>query len=141
MFEGLRFAHWKTDLGADGILVLTFDHADAKVNTFNRAAMDELDQIAERLSFEPPKGVVIRSGKPDSFIAGADITEFEKYEKEGRVLASIENGQRVFQSIARLRCPTVAAIHGACMGGGFELSLACRYRVATRDPKTRLAFP
>ena len=141
MFEGLRFAHWKTDLGADGILVLTFDHADAKVNTFNRAAMDELDQIAERLSFEPPKGVVIRSGKPDSFIAGADITEFEKYEKEGRVLASIENGQRVFQSIARLRCPTVAAIHGACMGGGFELSLACRYRVATRDPKTHLAFP
>ena len=141
MFEGLRFAHWKTDLGADGILVLTFDHADAKVNTFNRAAMDELDQIAERLSFEPPKGVVIRSGKPDSFIAGADITEFEKYEKEGRVLASIENGQRVFQNIARLRCPTVAAIHGACMGGGFELSLACRYRVATRDPKTRLAFP
>jgi len=141
MFEGLRFAHWKTDLGADGILVLTFDHADAKVNTFDRAAIDELAQIAERLSFEPPKGVVIRSGKPDSFIAGADITEFEKYEKEGRVLASIENGQRVFQSIARLRCPTVAAIHGACMGGGFELSLACRYRVASRDPKTRLAFP
>ena len=141
MFEGLRFAHWKPDLGADGILVLTFDRADAPVNAFNRAAMDELAQIAERLSFEPPKGVVIRSGKPDTFIAGADITEFEQYEKEGRVLASIENGQRVFQSIARLRCPTVAAIHGACMGGGFELALACRYRVATRDPKTRLAFP
>ena len=141
MFEGLRFAHWKPDLGADGILVLTFDRADAPVNAFNRAAMDELAQIAERLAIEPPKGLVIRSGKPDTFIAGADITEFEKYEKEGRVLASIENGQRVFQSIARLRCPTVAAIHGACMGGGFELSLACRYRVATRDPRTRLAFP
>ncbi|HEX7917588.1 3-hydroxyacyl-CoA dehydrogenase NAD-binding domain-containing protein [Rudaea sp.] len=141
MFEGLRFAHWKPDLGADGILVLTFDRADAPVNAFNRAAMDELAQIAERLAIEPPKGLVIRSGKPDTFIAGADITEFEKYEKEGRVLASIENGQRVFQSIARLRCPTVAAIHGACMGGGFELALACRYRVATRDAKTRLAFP
>jgi len=141
MFEGLRFAHWKPDLGADGILVLTFDRADAPVNAFNRAAMDELAQIAERLAIEPPKGLVIRSGKPDTFIAGADITEFEKYEKEGRVLASIENGQRVFQSVARLRCPTVAAIHGACMGGGFELSLACRYRVATRDPRTRLAFP
>ncbi|MBS0515003.1 MAG: enoyl-CoA hydratase/isomerase family protein [Proteobacteria bacterium] len=141
MFEGLRFAHWKPDLGADGILVLTFDRADAAVNAFNRAAMDELAQIAERLAIEPPKGLVIRSGKADTFIAGADITEFEQYEKEGRVLANIENGQRVFQSIARLRCPTVAAIHGACMGGGFELSLACRYRVATRDPKTRLAFP
>ena len=58
MFEGLRFAHWKTDLGADGILVLAFDHADAKVNTFDRAAIDELAQMAERLSFEPPKARV-----------------------------------------------------------------------------------
>jgi 3-hydroxyacyl-CoA dehydrogenase / enoyl-CoA hydratase / 3-hydroxybutyryl-CoA epimerase len=141
MFEGLRFAHWKTDIGADGILVLTFDRADASVNAFNRDVLDELAQITERLSFEPPKGVVIRSGKPDGFIAGADIREFEEFAKQGRILASIENGQRVFQSIARLKCPTVAAIHGFCMGGGTEISLACRYRVASRDPKTRIGLP
>ena len=141
MFEGLRFAHWKTDIGADGILVLTFDRADASVNAFNRDVLDELAQITERLSFETPKGVVIRSGKPDGFIAGADIREFEEFAKQGRILASIENGQRVFQSIARLKCPTVAAIHGFCMGGGTEISLACRYRVASRDAKTRIGLP
>jgi 3-hydroxyacyl-CoA dehydrogenase / enoyl-CoA hydratase / 3-hydroxybutyryl-CoA epimerase len=141
MFEGLRFSHWKTDVGADGIVVLTFDRAATSVNAFNRAVLDELAEMVERLSIEPPKGVVIRSGKADGFAAGADIHEFEEYEKQGRVLASIENGQRVFQSIARLRCPTVAAIHGFCMGGGTEMSLACRYRVATRDPKTKIGLP
>ncbi|TLY49759.1 MAG: 3-hydroxyacyl-CoA dehydrogenase [Gammaproteobacteria bacterium] len=141
MFEGLRFNHWKTDLGADGIVVLTFDRADMSVNTFNRDVIEELEQIVERLAIEPPKGVVIRSGKPDGFVAGADIREFEQFEKQGRVLASIENGQRVFQNLARLRCPTVAAIHGFCMGGGTELSLACRYRIASRDPKTKIGLP
>ena len=141
MFEGLRFSHWKAESDAEGILVLTFDRAGASVNTFGRAVMDELAQIVERLSFEPPKGVVIRSGKASGFIAGADIHEFETFEEQGGVLASIENGQRVFQSLARLRCPTVAAIHGFCMGGGTEMSLACRYRVASRDPKTKIGLP
>jgi 3-hydroxyacyl-CoA dehydrogenase/enoyl-CoA hydratase/3-hydroxybutyryl-CoA epimerase len=141
MFEGLRFSHWKADAGADGIVVLTLDRAGASVNALNRAVLDELAQIVERLSFEPPKGVVIRSGKTNGFIAGADIHEFETYEQQGGVLASIENGQRIFQNLARLRCPTVAAIHGFCMGGGTELSLACRFRVATRDPSTRIGLP
>ncbi len=141
MFEGLRFSHWQTDTGADGITVLTLNRAGASVNALNRAVLDELAQIVERLSFEPPKGVVIRSGKTNGFIAGADIREFETYEKQGGVLASIENGQRVFQNLARLRCPTVAAIHGFCMGGGTELALACRYRVASRDPSTKIGLP
>jgi 3-hydroxyacyl-CoA dehydrogenase/enoyl-CoA hydratase/3-hydroxybutyryl-CoA epimerase len=141
MFEGLRFSHWKTELGADRIVVLTLDRSGASVNALNRAVLDELAQIVERLSFEPPKGVVIRSGKANGFIAGADIREFEEYEKQGTVLASIEYGQRVFQNLARLRCPTVAAIHGFCMGGGTEMALACRYRVASRDPSTRIGLP
>jgi len=141
MFEGLRFAHWKAERDAEGIVVLTLDRADASVNALNRAVLDELAQIVERLSFEPPRGVVLRSGKSNGFIAGADIKEFESYEKQGGVLASIENGQRVFQNLARLRCPTVAAIHGFCMGGGTELALACRYRVATRDASTRIGLP
>jgi 3-hydroxyacyl-CoA dehydrogenase / enoyl-CoA hydratase / 3-hydroxybutyryl-CoA epimerase len=141
MFEGLRFSHWKADTGADGFVVLTLDRAGASANALNRPVLDELAQIIERLSFEPPKGVVIRSGKPSGFIAGADIHEFQEFEKQGSVLANIEYGQRVFQSLARLRCPTVAAIHGYCMGGGTELALACRYRVATRDPSTRIGLP
>ena len=68
MFEGLRFAHWKADRDAEGIVVLTLDRADASVNALNRAVLDELAQLVERLSFEPPRGVVIRSGKSNGFI-------------------------------------------------------------------------
>ena len=104
MFEGLRFAHWKAEADAEGIVVLTFDRAGASVNTLARAVMDELAQMIERLTFEPPKGLVIRSGKNSGFIAGADIHEFESFEQQpGGVLASIENGQHVLQSLAKLR--------------------------------------
>ena len=141
MFEGLRFANWKAETQVDGIVILTLDRAGASVNALNHSTLDELSQIVERLAIEPPKGVIIRSGKAKGFVAGADIHEFETYEKTGGVLANIEYGQRVFQNLAKLRCPTVAAIHGFCMGGGTEMALACRYRVATRDPSTKIGLP
>ena len=141
MFEGLRFQHWQSALDDDGILVLTLDRAGSSVNALSRAVLDELSEMIERLSFEPPKGIVIRSGKTAGFIVGADIKEFATFERNGTVQDALEHGQRVFQKLARLRCPTVAAIHGVCMGGGTELALACRYRVASRDPSTRIALP
>ena len=141
MFEGLRFKHWSSDRDADGIVVLTFDRAGSSVNTFARAVLDELNEIVERLSFELPKGLIIRSGKAAGFIAGADISEFEGYAESGTVLDAISYGQRVLQGLAKLRCPTVAAIHGHCMGGGTELALACKYRVASRDPSTKIGLP
>ena len=141
MFEGLRFKHWSSERDAEGIVVLALDRAGSSVNTFAREVLDELDEILERLSFEPPKGLVIRSAKAAGFIAGADIREFADYGRSGRVLDAITHGQRVLDRIARLRCPTVAAIHGHCMGGGTELALACRYRVASRDPSTRIGLP
>lgn len=141
MFEGLRFKHWSSEQDPDGIVVLTLDRANSSVNTFAREVLDELNEIAERLSFELPTGLVIRSGKAAGFIAGADIREFESYARTGSVLDAIRFGQGVLQRLARLRCPTVAAIHGHCMGGGTELALACRFRVASRDPSTRIGLP
>jgi 3-hydroxyacyl-CoA dehydrogenase/enoyl-CoA hydratase/3-hydroxybutyryl-CoA epimerase len=141
MFEGLRFQHWRSERDADGIVILTLDRAESSVNALSRAVLDEFDEIIERLSFEPPRGVVIRSGKSAGFVVGADLKEFETYEQAGTVLDNIENGQRVFQRLADLPCPTVAAIHGHCMGGGTEMSLACRYRVASRDASTRIGLP
>ncbi|HEY0229841.1 MAG TPA: 3-hydroxyacyl-CoA dehydrogenase NAD-binding domain-containing protein [Dokdonella sp.] len=141
MFEGLRFQHWHPAQGDDGIVVLALNRAGSSVNALSRAVLDELAEIVERLSFEPPKGVIIRSSKAAGFVVGADLKEFAGYEKGGGVLDAIENGQRVFQQLARLRCPTVAAIHGHCMGGGTEMALACRYRVASRDPSTRIGLP
>jgi 3-hydroxyacyl-CoA dehydrogenase/enoyl-CoA hydratase/3-hydroxybutyryl-CoA epimerase len=141
MFEGLRFQHWQSTRDDDGILVLTLDRAGSSVNALSRAVLDELSEIVERLSFEPPKGIVIRSGKAAGFIVGADIKEFESFEKNGTVQDALENGQRIFQKLNRLPCPSVAAIHGVCMGGGTELALACRYRIASRDASTRIALP
>lgn len=141
MFEGLRFQHWQIDLDADGIATLTLDRAGSPVNALSRAVLEEFDQLIERLSFEPPRGVVIRSGKPAGFVVGADLKEFAGYEKTGTVLDRIREGQAVFERLARLRCPTAVAIHGHCMGGGTELSLACDYRIASDDPTTRIGLP
>ncbi|RYD16794.1 MAG: 3-hydroxyacyl-CoA dehydrogenase [Lysobacteraceae bacterium] len=140
MFEGLRFQHWQPERDGEGIVVLTLDRAGSSVNALSRAVLDELSEIVERLSFDPPRGVIIRSGK-NGFIVGADIKEFEGFGRAGTVLDALENGQRLFQRLARLPCPTVAAIHGVCMGGGTELALACRFRVASRDASTRIALP
>ncbi|KJV33229.1 3-hydroxyacyl-CoA dehydrogenase NAD-binding domain-containing protein [Luteibacter yeojuensis] len=141
MFEGLRFKHWKTSEGDDGIVVLTLDRDGTSANALGREVLDELGTLVERLAIEGPKGVVIASAKPSGFAVGADIREFVEYAHTGTVLENIENGQRVFESLARLPFPTVAAIHGACMGGGTELALACRYRIAADDDATKIGLP
>ena len=141
MFEGLRFNHWKTSEGDDGVVTLTLDRANSSVNAISRAVLDELEQIVERLAIEKPAGVIIHSAKPSGFAVGADIKAFVDYARRDTVLENIEHGQRVYESLARLSCPTVAAVHGACMGGGTELILACRQRIAADDDKTRIGLP
>ena len=141
MFEGLRLNHWKVAQGTDGVLMLAMDRNGSNVNALSRALLDELDAMLERIAIERPAAVVIHSGKPSGFAVGADLKEFEGYERQGSVREEIENGQRIFERMAQLSMPTVAAIHGACMGGGTELALACRMRVAARAPETRIALP
>lgn len=139
--DGLRFQHWQTELRPDGVLVLSFDKAGAPVNTFSQDVLIELDTLLERLALDPPKGLVLRSAKATGFIAGADIREFQSFDAKGTVGDAIRRGQQTFQRLAELPFPTVAAIHGFCMGGGTEIALACRYRVASNDPSTRIGLP
>jgi 3-hydroxyacyl-CoA dehydrogenase/enoyl-CoA hydratase/3-hydroxybutyryl-CoA epimerase len=139
--DGLRFQHWQTEQRPDGVLVLSFDKAGSPVNTFSQDVLIELDALLERLALDPPKGLVLRSAKASGFIAGADIKEFQSFDAKGTVGDAIRRGQQVFQRLAELPCPTVAAIHGFCMGGGTEIALACRYRVASNDPSTRIGLP
>jgi 3-hydroxyacyl-CoA dehydrogenase/enoyl-CoA hydratase/3-hydroxybutyryl-CoA epimerase len=141
MFDGLRLVHWTPEPRSDGILVLSLDRADQGVNALSRAVIDELDWMLERIALEPPKGVVFRSTKAAGFTPGADIKGFEAIALAGLTEDWIRRGQLVFQRIAELRCPTVAAIHGHCMGGGTELALACRYRVASNDESTKIGLP
>ena len=139
--DGLRFQHWKAEAGNDGIIVLGLDRAGESINSLAQDVLLELDAILERLALDPPKGLVIRSLKSTGFIAGADIREFQGFDAKGTTSDALRRGQQVFQRLAELPCPTVAAIHGFCMGGGTELALACQYRVASSDPSTRIGLP
>ncbi|RNF84966.1 3-hydroxyacyl-CoA dehydrogenase NAD-binding domain-containing protein [Montanilutibacter psychrotolerans] len=140
-FDGLRARHWLTEMRDDGVLVLSFDREASPVNTFSQDVLIELDSVLERLALDPPKGMVIRSAKASGFIAGADIKEFQSFDEKGVVGDAIRRGQQVFQRLSELPFPTVAAIHGFCMGGGTEIALACRYRVASNDGSTRIGLP
>ncbi|UKE46206.1 3-hydroxyacyl-CoA dehydrogenase NAD-binding domain-containing protein [Xanthomonas cerealis] len=140
-FDGLRFSHWQADIRNDGVVVLSLDRQDAPVNALSQDVLLELGDLLERIAIDPPKGVVIRSAKANGFIAGADLKEFQEFDRRGTVNDAIRRGQATFQKLAELPCPTVAAIHGFCMGGGTEIALACRYRVASSDASTRIGLP
>jgi 3-hydroxyacyl-CoA dehydrogenase/enoyl-CoA hydratase/3-hydroxybutyryl-CoA epimerase len=140
-FDGLRFRHWQVEPRGDGMVVVTIDRDGQSVNALSQDMLIELDTLLERLAIDPPKGVVFRSGKPSGFVAGADIKEFQEFDARGTVKDALFRGQQALQKLAELPCPTVAAIHGYCMGGGTELALACRYRVASNDPSTRIGLP
>ena len=140
-FDGLRLRHWTPARREDGVLVLNFDRHDESVNAFSQDVLIELADVLERISIDPPKGVVIASAKDSGFIAGADLKEFQEFDRKGTVNDAIRRGQAVFQKLSELSCPTVAAIHGFCMGGGTEISLACDYRVASNDASTRIGLP
>ncbi|PJJ98196.1 3-hydroxyacyl-CoA dehydrogenase [Lysobacteraceae bacterium NML75-0749] len=140
-FDGLTLKNWQIQSRDDGILILRFDREGQSVNSFAQEVLLELEAIIERLAMEPPRGVILASAKSSGFIAGADIKEFAEFDRKGTVSDAIARGQSVFEKLARLPCPTVAAIHGFCMGGGTEMALACDYRIASSDASTRIGLP
>lgn len=127
----------------DGIVELRFDRPDSEANVFDADTLSELDLAVEAIGREGSavRGVVITSAKRGIFIAGADLDELARIEDEDEIRRAVERGQRAFQRVAELSCTTVAAIHGACLGGGFELALACDVRLATTDRATRIGLP
>jgi len=127
-----------------GLLTLTLDVPDARVNALGRRVLEELRDLLGQLEAGPPvKAMVLRSGKPDGFgfIVGADIQELSGIRSalEGQTLS--REVQAVLERVAVLPFPVVAAIHGPCLGAGLEVALACRYRVASDDPRTALGLP
>jgi 3-hydroxyacyl-CoA dehydrogenase/enoyl-CoA hydratase/3-hydroxybutyryl-CoA epimerase len=142
---GLVGTRWKPALSVevtDGIAVITFDLPNESVNKLSRAVKDEFVALVTRLERDTTvHGAVFISGKPDVWIAGADIEEFLQLKTATDAERLSRDGQMLLDSVERLRIPIVAAIHGACLGGGLETALACRYRVATDHPKTILGLP
>ncbi len=133
-------SHWRWEKDREGLAWLTFDKQGESANTFSRDALEQLSSLLKEIGSGNPKGLVIRSAK-DGFIAGADVEEFTRFKSPEEALAFVRLGWDVFQELHDLPFPTTAMINGFCMGGGLELALACRYRVALDDPKTRFAFP
>jgi 3-hydroxyacyl-CoA dehydrogenase/enoyl-CoA hydratase/3-hydroxybutyryl-CoA epimerase len=142
---GLVGTRWKPALSVevvDGIAVITFDLPNESVNKLSRAVKDEFVALLSRMEQDTSvHGAVLISGKPDVWIAGADIEEFLQLKTATDAERLSRDGQMLLDSVERLRIPVVAAIHGACLGGGLETALACRYRIATDHPKTILGLP
>ena len=134
-------AAWALSVDPDRIAWLTLDKPDAGANALSRDVLTELDARLADLERIAPRGVVVISGKDSGFIAGADIKEFTTLEDTADAEALIDHGQRVLARLERLPCPTVAALHGYALGGGLELALACRYRVAVEDERLALGLP
>src|SRR5256885_15603508 len=129
-------------IGNDRVCVLTFDRPESGANIFDAATMTELSEHLDVIERdESLLGLIITSAKKSIFIAGADLKTLLKQAQTGEMRDFIAEGQRVFNRIAALKIPTVAAIHGACAGGGYEITLACDWRVASDDPATRIGLP
>ena len=130
--------HWRLEEDRK-IATLTLDVDGASANVLSQAVLDEFDKLLTDLAEKTLDGLIIRSAK-NSFIVGADINEFRTITDSARAADLAHGGQHIFDRLAQLPFPTVAAIHGNCLGGGVELALACTYRVAREDEGTRLGL-
>ena len=131
----------RIEYDAEGIAWVVFDDPESKVNVLGTEQMEQLDAVLDELYKRKPKAAVFISAKPGIFIAGADINELQRIRDASLGADLSRAGHRIFAKIELLGVPTVAAIDGACLGGGCELALACQYRVAADGPKTQIGLP
>ncbi|TDJ56444.1 MAG: fatty-acid oxidation protein subunit alpha [Planctomycetota bacterium] len=132
---------WTITVDGDNIAWLTFDLFGEKVNKFNAAALSDLESVLDEDLGGSVRAIIIRSAKKDSFIVGADINELAAIDGVDDARAKADAGKAVFDKLAARQVPTLVVIHGACLGGGLEFALACRYRMVTSHPSTSLGVP
>ena len=134
-----NWRNWKLARDDNGIAWLVLDKPGSSANVLSEEVLAELDDVLATLERELPKGVVLRSAKPGGFIAGADIGEFRGMTDVADVEVRLTRGNAIVDRLDHLAVPTVAVIHGYCLGGGLEIALACDFRIAVED--ARLGFP
>ena len=126
----------------DGLAILTFDCPGEKANKYSTPVMTELEAVLDGLAKRSDvKALLLVSGKPDIFIAGADVNEIAKASDPAAIANGVRRGQEIFGKLANLPFPTVAAIEGACVGGGCETILAMDWRLASDSKKTQIGLP
>lgn len=142
MNQSTTYKHWRLETDADSILWVYFDKKNTLVNTIDREVVEEFSSIVDMLATDKThKAMVIASAKKSGFIAGADIEQFTRFKDIEQATSMLNLGQAVLNKFEALKIPTIAMIDGFCLGGGLELVLACRYRIAEESSKTRLGLP
>ncbi|MGI9463021.1 MAG: enoyl-CoA hydratase-related protein, partial [Aestuariivirgaceae bacterium] len=124
-----KFDHWLWYVDTDGAAWAILDKKGESTNTLSEAVLTELNTLLDEVLKAAPKGLVLRSAKKNGFVAGAEISEFKDMTDEATVKEKINQGLAVLDKLEALPFPTIALIHGFCLGGGLELALACKYRV------------
>jgi enoyl-CoA hydratase/carnithine racemase len=131
-----------TVLDNDGILTITINVQQESMNIFNQQVMEEFTLLSDDIdNNDTIKSVIFVSGKSDCFIAGADITMLQKVQTAEEGTAIVQQAHVMLQKIANSKKPYIVAIDGICLGAGYELSLACHYRIASNNPKTKIGLP
>ena len=126
----------------DGVAVVTYDVAGAPVNTLNASFIADFEHIFGQVASDPKiKAAIFVSGKTDSWIVGADLEMLQGMKTASEAEAMVRDGHRAISKIVDSPKPVVAAVHGAALGGGFEVALACHGRIASDDKKTVFALP
>lgn len=136
-----HYKHWHLKRDGHNIAWLHLDKQGTGTNVLSSEVLQELGGLLEVLVDHKPEGLIILSDKPNGFIAGADVHEIAAIRDTEQALELIRTGRSIFDRLEALSFPTLALIHGFCVGGGLELALACRYRVALNDPRARLGLP
>jgi 3-hydroxyacyl-CoA dehydrogenase/enoyl-CoA hydratase/3-hydroxybutyryl-CoA epimerase len=131
--------HWKLRRDEDDVLWLVIDKSGASANTLSQEVLLELEDVLGKIEGESAKGLVLRSAKPAGFIAGADVGELRDNKNAADIEARLTRAHAVTDRLDKLKLPTIAVIHGYCLGGGLEIALACDYRIAIEDAS--LGFP
>src|SRR4029077_2106527 len=132
----------RREISDDHICLLTFDRPESGANIFDAGTLDELNEHLDFVENDASlRGLIIASAKKSIFIAGADLKTLLQQAQSGDMRAFIAKGQEIFNRLANLKIPSIAAIHGASAGGGYEVALACDFRIASDDPATRTGLP
>ena len=137
-----QYEHFAVETDHRGVITVTLSVRDRPMNVFDAAVITELERIVDWLhTREDAVFAVFRSGKESGFLAGADVKAIRAIGSAEQADALVTRGQALFQRVERLPMPTLAVLHGPCLGGGLEFSLACTYRVARDNSSTQIGLP
>jgi 3-hydroxyacyl-CoA dehydrogenase/enoyl-CoA hydratase/3-hydroxybutyryl-CoA epimerase len=136
-----EYRNWRLETDMDGVCWLTLDRAGQSANSLSQDVLEELESIVGMLEAQPPRGLVLQSGKPGTFIVGADVREFDQVSSVEEAEGFIRKVHALFDRVENLPCATAVTIDGFCLGGGLELALCFDYRIALDNDRTRIGYP